>query len=143
MSDVWLRVPLAVVGLLTPWMAAAQTAEPVRLETGLLAGVRGSDTGIMVYRGVPFAAPPVGDLRWRPPEPAHPWQGVRHGDTFVTAYWANFATRGNPNGAGLPEWPAFREAPRKIMELGEHVGPREMPADDARRAFFDARLGQR
>ena len=38
---------------------------------------------IRVYRGIPFAAPPVGDLRWRPPQPAEPWDGVR--DATVAA----------------------------------------------------------
>ena len=32
---------------------------------------------VSVYRGLPFAAPPVGDLRWRPPQPVAPWDGVR------------------------------------------------------------------
>jgi para-nitrobenzyl esterase len=37
---------------------------------------------LAIYRGIPFAAPPVGDLRWRAPQPVVPWQGVREGVNF-------------------------------------------------------------
>jgi para-nitrobenzyl esterase len=40
------------------------------------------DIVVRVYRGIPFAAPPVGDLRWRPPEPVGPWDGVRDASEF-------------------------------------------------------------
>jgi para-nitrobenzyl esterase len=38
--------------------------------------------GVTAFLGVPFAAPPVGDLRWRAPQPAAPWKGVRKADRF-------------------------------------------------------------
>ncbi|MBL8550227.1 MAG: carboxylesterase family protein [Hyphomonadaceae bacterium] len=47
----------------------------VRIDTGLLHGAREGET--IAFRGVPFAAPPVGDLRWRAPQPAAAWEGVR------------------------------------------------------------------
>ncbi len=51
---------------------------PVRVTGGEIRGIP-SDTNaaIMAFRGIPFAAPPVGDLRWRPPQPIEPWEGVR------------------------------------------------------------------
>ena len=61
---------------------------------------------------------------------------------MVSTYWVNFATQGDPNGAGLPTWPAYGEAPRVLMVLGENIAPRVMPADGARRAFFEAQLGK-
>jgi para-nitrobenzyl esterase len=52
-----------------------------RTESGSISGVR--EEGISVYKGVPFAAPPVGDLRWRAPVPVEPWPGVRKADAFA------------------------------------------------------------
>jgi para-nitrobenzyl esterase len=52
----------------------------VRTESGFVRGV--SEPGIRVYRGIPYAAPPVGPLRWRPPQPAPSWDGVRAAEDF-------------------------------------------------------------
>ncbi len=41
-----------------------------------------SNAGFALFRGVPYAAPPVGELRWRPPEEPQPWKGVRKCDAF-------------------------------------------------------------
>ena len=40
------------------------------------------ENGIYVFKGVPYAAPPVGDLRWMPPRPVKPWQGIRNAQKF-------------------------------------------------------------
>ncbi|MDF0581984.1 carboxylesterase/lipase family protein [Bradyrhizobium yuanmingense] len=57
-------------------------APPVKTDAGLLSGVLGKNRAIRVYRGIPYAAPPVGNLRWRAPQPAPPWQGVREANAF-------------------------------------------------------------
>jgi para-nitrobenzyl esterase len=54
----------------------------VRVAGGQLAGTASSDGSVAVFKGVPFAAPPVGDLRWRAPRPAPSWQGIRKADAF-------------------------------------------------------------
>ena len=51
----------------------------VRTESGLLSG---TGDAIRVFKSIPFAAPPVGERRWRPPEPVEAWQGVRDATAF-------------------------------------------------------------
>ncbi len=57
----------------------------VQVEQGLLTGTRGSDATVTVYRGIPYAAPPVGELRWQPPRPPESWKGVRAADVYPPA----------------------------------------------------------
>lgn len=49
----------------------------VQVKNGVLQGLVGKDPRITVFRGVPYAKPPVGELRWRAPQPAENWEGVR------------------------------------------------------------------
>lgn len=59
------------------------TPQPVRIAGGQVTGVPGRDPSITVFKGLPFAAPPVGDLRWRAPRPVVAWTGVRKADAFA------------------------------------------------------------
>jgi para-nitrobenzyl esterase len=54
----------------------------VRLRTGRLEGAVSSDGRVRAFLGIPYAAPPVGALRWRAPEPAAPWSGTRSALSF-------------------------------------------------------------
>jgi para-nitrobenzyl esterase len=58
-------------------------AKPVQVESGTVEGA--SERGFTAYLGIPFAAPPVGELRWREPRPAPKWQGIRKATTFAPA----------------------------------------------------------
>jgi para-nitrobenzyl esterase len=62
--------------------AVATAADRVKIDAGTLEGTVNSDSSIRIFRGVPFAAPPVGNLRWQPPQPVRPWTGVRKADQF-------------------------------------------------------------
>ncbi len=61
--------------------AAISAANRVKIANGTLEGVT-EKSGIRSFKGIPFAAPPVGDLRWKEPRPANNWQGVRKADKF-------------------------------------------------------------
>jgi para-nitrobenzyl esterase len=56
------------------------SAVPVSIDSGLLSGV--SEGKIVTYRGIPFAEPPVGDLRWKPPQIAKHWKGILKADAY-------------------------------------------------------------
>lgn len=60
-------------------VSAAEPA-PVATDCGLVQGA--CEGGLTVYRGIPFAEPPVGDLRWKAPQPCAPWEGVRDATKF-------------------------------------------------------------
>ncbi|MFJ9084118.1 carboxylesterase/lipase family protein [Streptomyces sp. NPDC102384] len=62
--------------------ATGRTARTVRTASGVLRGTPGTDTSITAFKGIPYAAAPVGDLRWKPPTPPTPWKGVRDADAF-------------------------------------------------------------
>jgi para-nitrobenzyl esterase len=59
---------------------SAAITEPVQVEQGTVSSVAGSSADVRVFKGIPFAAPPVADLRWRAPKAAVNWSGVRPGD---------------------------------------------------------------
>lgn len=63
-------------------IVSAAISDPVKTESGLVSGVPGSTDEVRVYKGIPYAAPPVGDLRWREPRPPSHWEGVRKADEF-------------------------------------------------------------
>jgi para-nitrobenzyl esterase len=84
----------------------AATAENVRVEGGLLSGTKGITSDMKVYRGVPYAAPPLGDLRWRAPKPAPRWEGVRKADQFAATCMQTPYAEGSP----------YRTAPEPVSE---------------------------
>ncbi|MBQ3985309.1 MAG: carboxylesterase family protein [Bacteroidales bacterium] len=78
-----MRKSLLAIAILAAALTGCKTKNPVlTIEGGQIQGVETSVKGVYVYKGVPFAAPPVGDLRWKEPQPVIPWQGVKVADTF-------------------------------------------------------------
>ena len=72
----------AIVAVFAMGSLAAGIKQPVKVDGGLVSGVPGRDPSVLTFKGIPFAAPPVGDLRWREPKPVAGWQGVRKADKF-------------------------------------------------------------
>jgi para-nitrobenzyl esterase len=62
--------------------SSGRMSEPVRTEAGPVLGLSAKDPSIMVYKGIPYAAAPVGALRWQAPQPPIQWEGVRMADQF-------------------------------------------------------------
>ncbi|HKI44282.1 MAG TPA: carboxylesterase family protein [Balneolales bacterium] len=65
--------------------ATAQSSEKeqppvVKTANGIIEGI--NDSGVKIFKGIPYAQPPVGDLRWKPPQPAKNWSGVRKAQQF-------------------------------------------------------------
>ncbi len=62
-----------------------KTFRPVRISGGLVAGTLSTTEGVAAYLGMPYAAPPVGQLRWKPPQPVIPWDGTRHAEHMTAS----------------------------------------------------------
>ena len=60
----------------------ASCTAPIATASGQVTGTRESESGTCVWRGIPYAAPPVGALRWRPPQPPASWGGVRQATSW-------------------------------------------------------------
>ena len=101
--------------------APVAAAGQVKIDTGLLEGARGTDPSVRVFRGVPFASPPVGALRWKAPQPVAPWTGVRKAGTWGTRcmqgpMWGPLVTRDAQMGEDclyLNVWTTARDARAK------------------------------
>jgi para-nitrobenzyl esterase len=59
------------------FMTGTCSAESLQIEGGQIADAAPDASGIRVFKGIPYAAPPVGELRWKAPQPAQPWDGIR------------------------------------------------------------------
>jgi para-nitrobenzyl esterase len=73
-------VSVLAAGLLTGCSRGTASLSRVQLDSGPIKGIREAD--LWVFKGIPYAAPPVGELRWRPPQPVAPWKNVRVCDAF-------------------------------------------------------------
>lgn len=123
-----------LVGLVAAaiWLAAAPALRPaappaaidtgvVKLESGSVRGV--DDGGIETWKGIPFAAPPVGDLRWRAPQPVVAWEGVRD----AKAYGSNCVQRPDPNDAAPPGTDVSEDCLYANVWRAARRGPQPLP----------------
>lgn len=87
MSSLNLSVPLVSLALLLLPVVPVEAAECATSGEGIVCTEHGAVRGVVegetiAFKGIPYAAPPVGDLRWRPPATAKSWDGVRDGSRF-------------------------------------------------------------
>jgi para-nitrobenzyl esterase len=88
-----IRSAILATALFATGAANAAFDDPVRLDAGMVSAAPASNPDVRVFKGIPFAAPPTGDLRWRAPQPAAHWEGVRKADEFGPT-----CTQGNGGG---------------------------------------------
>src|ERR1700758_4090455 len=69
--------PLLIVVISVITVSAQQSNPQAKTSNGIVEGTYNSATGIRSFKGIPFAAPPVGDLRWKEPQPVKNWTGIR------------------------------------------------------------------
>ncbi|HZY74325.1 MAG TPA: carboxylesterase family protein, partial [Edaphobacter sp.] len=84
MPSLRLNSAFASLAALALFSLPAMAANPLQVKTdkGKVEGALTSDQQVIAFKGIPYAAPPVGDLRWKPPMPAAKWKGVRPAKDF-------------------------------------------------------------
>ena len=93
-SMLWL-VGLGILGWL-PFSTAADVLECINLPSGTLLAPTRDSNGVLAFKGVPFAAPPVGDLRWQPPKPVEPWKTPLNASKFGSSCWSSLQPSQGP-----------------------------------------------
>ena len=78
---------LSIAAVLLALTVSCSKQPVIDIEGGAVQGVPSAASGVTVFKGIPYAAPPVGDLRWREPQPVIPWEGVKVADTFGPIPW--------------------------------------------------------
>ncbi|HEX7340444.1 MAG TPA: carboxylesterase family protein [Rhodanobacteraceae bacterium] len=138
--------------LMLPAMAAQNVATPVvTVRAGQLSGVHDPASGLDEFKGVAYAAPPVGALRWKPPQPVKPWQGVRKADRFgprcmQRSIYGDMVFRSN----GMSEdclylnvWTPALQAGKKLPVLVYFYGGGFMAGDGSEPRYDGASLAQK
>jgi carboxylesterase type B len=136
------------------------------IDCGMLEGAHfGAARNEVIFLGIPYAAPPTGDRRWKAPQPVEKWPGVlkanSNGSAYPRAenpeteevtkemvqtlepyYTVHTDEDCNPNGPGLPQWPAYDPKADLVFEIGHEVKLRPSPPVD-RFAVFEGSLNSR
>ncbi len=112
---------LAAIALFGTAGAAAAGPADVKVDSGALAGVVEHD--VVAFKGIPFAKPPVGDLRWRAPQPVEAWSGVKAADKYGALCMQKINIK--DNGVGPP--PASEDCLTLNVWKPLHAGKRKLP----------------
>lgn len=101
----------------------------VKVENGILEGLPAADPRITAFKGVPYAAPPVGDLRWKAPQKAEDWEGVRKAYTFAPISMQEIPGT-DPNDIYTKEWHVDSSIPMSEDSLYLNVWTPAKSADE-------------
>src|SRR5579871_1032447 len=114
MYDPYMKLSIAATLSVVSALAATSGLETiVKIDSGL---VSGSGVTVRSYKGIPYAAPPVGDLRWKPPQPVKPWKDIRVAKSFpaMCPQFAFFPGTQSEDCLGLNVWTPARSASEKL-----------------------------
>lgn len=112
-----LKLAFAALAVLSITSCTTLPPEQAKVEQGIVQG--SIEDGLRVFKGIPFAAPPQGDLRWKAPQPAEKWKGIKE----TTAYAPAAFQGGNPPSGKsedclyLNVWTPAKSAKEKIPVL--------------------------
>ena len=106
-------IAIAAAVVVTTTYVKAMVPEQVKIDSGTVAGTISGQPTVRVFKGIPFAAPPLGENRWKAPQPVAKWDGVRKADAFGApcAAGAPPAGRGGGGGRGAAAPGAAPQAP--------------------------------
>lgn len=85
MKNLSLIILISIMGVFASCGEKSDPNPVLSIEGGQIQGVETPIEGIIAYKGIPFAAPPVGELRWKEPQPVIPWEGVKTADAYGDA----------------------------------------------------------
>src|SRR6185436_16019493 len=91
----------ALAAVVPAGLARAALPEQIKIDAGVVTGTTSASPEIRVFKGIPFAAPPTGNNRWRPPQPVAHWSGIRP----ATEYGARCTQGGPPGGSNAAAAP--------------------------------------
>lgn len=74
-----------LIGFLSVCFSASAQMDTIKTNAGFISGTVNSDNSVHIYKGIPFAAPPVGELRWKAPQPVIHWSGIKKCDAFAAS----------------------------------------------------------
>lgn len=115
---------LAAAGLFLCGVANAQLREPIKLDAGSLGNSTESSPGVHAFKGIPFAAPPVGALRWREPQPVAKWDGVRDASKFGNVCIQPDGAARGPKGLNIAVGPGSPAQSEDCLYLNVWTGAR-------------------
>ncbi len=123
---------LVAVGALLATQASvsALIPEQVRVEAGLLAGTAAPTPNVRMFKGIPYAAPPLGENRWKAPQPAAKWEGVRKADAFGNRCLAGGGGGGGRGRGGAPGAQGRGNAPPAPAAAAPPAAPAQPPTSE-------------
>jgi len=115
---------IAAAVVVTTAYVKAMVPEQVKTDSGTVAGTISGQPTVRVFKGIPFAAPPVGENRWKAPQPVAKWDGVRKADAFGAPCAAGAPVAGRAGGGGrgaaapgaAPQAPATPREPARAED---------------------------